>query len=100
MEVSLGSKGIENGDYTRYTSTLTEKGKSVYCKKEKVEDIRINQFDNGWEAFSGTESGLNGDVQEEDIEVANPKIEHSSSLGKRKRNKKLLFGGMFITMLF
>ena len=88
MEVSLGSKGTENGDYTKYTSALTEKGKRVYSKKEKVEDIRINQFDNGWEAFSGTENGLNGDVKDEDIEVANPKIEHSSSLGKRKRSKK------------
>ncbi|XP_057499348.1 protein ALWAYS EARLY 2-like isoform X1 [Actinidia eriantha] len=92
LEVTLGSKGTENGDYTRYKSALTEKGKRVYSKKEKVEDIRINQFDNGWEAFTGTESGLNGDVKEEDIEVANPKIEHSSSLGKRKRKKKLLFG--------
>ncbi|GFZ02984.1 trypsin family protein with PDZ domain-containing protein [Actinidia rufa] len=92
LEVSLGSKGIENGDYTRYISALTEKGKRVYSKKEKVENIRINQFDNGWEAFSGTENGLNGDVKDKDIEVANPKIEHSSSLGKRKRSKKLLFG--------
>ncbi|PSS24589.1 Protein ALWAYS EARLY like isoform 2 [Actinidia chinensis var. chinensis] len=92
LEITLGSKGTENGDYTRYKSALTEKGKRVYSKKEKVEDIRINQFDNGWEAFTGTESGLNGDAKEEDIEVANPKIEHSSSLGKRKRKKKLLFG--------
>ncbi|PSS10124.1 Protein ALWAYS EARLY like [Actinidia chinensis var. chinensis] len=92
LEVSLGSKGIENGDYTRYISALTEKGKRVYSKKEKVEKIRINQFDNGWEAFSGTGNGLNGDVKDKDIEVANPKIEHSPSLGKRKRSKKLLFG--------
>ncbi|XP_057512836.1 protein ALWAYS EARLY 2-like [Actinidia eriantha] len=92
LEVSLGSKRIENGDYTGYISALTEKGKRVYSKKEKVENIRINQFDNGWEAFSGTENGLNGDVKDKDIVVANPKIEDSSSLGKRKRSKKLLFG--------
>ncbi|KAL7205231.1 hypothetical protein ACSBR2_018211 [Camellia fascicularis] len=104
LEGSLGSRGAKNGDYARNTSALTDKGvgivdiyqkgKKVYRRKGNVEDIRINQFDDGREACSGTEEGLNvSDVKGGvDIEVTNSKIEHSSSLGKRKRNKKLFFG--------
>uniref|UniRef100_A0A5B6ZU57 SANT domain-containing protein n=1 Tax=Davidia involucrata TaxID=16924 RepID=A0A5B6ZU57_DAVIN len=106
LEGSLGSRGAENGDYARdITSALMgiegvgtvevyQKGKKFYRKKEKVEDIRINQFDDGREACSGTEEGLDvSDVKGKiDIEVTNVKIERSSSQGKRKRNKKLFFG--------
>ncbi|KAL7235191.1 hypothetical protein ACSBR1_018644 [Camellia fascicularis] len=104
LKGSLGSRGAKNGDYARNTSALTDKGvgivdiyqkgKKVNRRKGNVEDIRINQFDDGREACSGTEEGLNvSDVKGGvDIEVTNSKIEHSSSLGKRKRNKKLFFG--------
>ncbi|KAA8536869.1 hypothetical protein F0562_029347 [Nyssa sinensis] len=106
LEYSLGSRGAENGDYVRdITSALmgiegvgtvevSQKGKKFYRKKGKVENIRINQFDDGREACSGTEEGpavsdVKGTV---DIEVTNVKIEGTYSQGKRKRNKKLFFG--------
>ncbi|KAA8545133.1 hypothetical protein F0562_019978 [Nyssa sinensis] len=83
LEGSLSSRGAENGDYARDTSALMDiegagmaevyqKGRKFNRKKEKVEDIKINQFDDGREACSGTEEDL-------DIEITNAKIERSSS---------------------
>lgn len=99
LEGSVGSRGAENGDYAKDTSSLMDmegvgtvevhkKGKKFYRKKEKVED------DDGGEACSGTEEGVNvnslkGKV---DIEVSNAKAEQVSSQGQRKRSKKLFFG--------
>ncbi|KAF4369691.1 hypothetical protein F8388_015778 [Cannabis sativa] len=62
FEGSVGSRGAENGDYGKDTSSLMamegvgtvevhQKGKKFYGKKEKVED------DDGGEACSGTEEG-------------------------------------------
>ncbi|PON37845.1 Protein LIN-9/Protein ALWAYS EARLY [Trema orientale] len=99
FEGSVGSRGAENGDYGKDTSSLMDmegvgtvevhrKGKKFYGKKEKVED------DDGGEACSGTEEGLNvsslkGKV---DVEVSNAKAERVSPQGQRKRSKKLFFG--------
>ncbi|KAL5566063.1 hypothetical protein UlMin_029227 [Ulmus minor] len=105
FEGSIGSRGAENGDYAKDTSPLLDmegigtvevnrKGKKFYRKKEKVEATGNHQFDDGGEACSGTEEGLNvsalkGKV---DIEVSNAKEERFSPRVQRKRSKKLFFG--------
>lgn len=102
FEGSVGSRGAENGDYGKDTSSLVDmegvgtvevhrKGKKFYGKKEKVED------DDGGEACSGTEEGLNvsslkGKV---DVEVSNARTDRVSPQSQRKRSKKLFFGGTF-----
>lgn len=108
LEGSVGSRGAENGDYAKDTSSVMDmegvgtvevhkKGKKFYRKKEKVED------DDGGEACSGTEEGVNvnslkGKV---DVEVSNAKAEQVSSQGQRKRSKKLFFGGApFLLSIF
>ncbi|KAM3704851.1 hypothetical protein ACJW31_03G037000 [Castanea mollissima] len=106
LEGSIGSRGVENGDYARDTSSLMDmegvgtvevrrKGKKFYRKKEKVQDIANHQYDDGGEACSGTEEGLNSGVSKGkfDIEVSNSKSERFSPQGQRKRSKKLSFGG-------
>lgn len=110
LEGSIGSRGVENGDYARDTSSLMDmegvgtvevrrKGKKFYRKKEKVQDIANHQYDDGGEACSGTEEGLNSGVTKGkfDIEVSNSKSERFSPQGQRKRSKKLSFGGTFLT---
>ncbi|KAM4108320.1 hypothetical protein ACJW30_03G038100 [Castanea mollissima] len=105
LEGSIGSRGVENGDYARDTSSLMDmegvgtvevrrKGKKFYRKKEKVQDIANHQYDDGGEACSGTEEGLNSGVSKGkfDIEVSNSKSERFSPQGQRKRSKKLSFG--------
>ncbi|KAL0005955.1 hypothetical protein SO802_013516 [Lithocarpus litseifolius] len=106
LEGSIGSRGVENGDYARDTSSLMDmegvgtvevrrKGKKFYRKKEKVQDIANHQYDDGGEACSGTEEGLDSGVPKGkfDIEVSNSKSERFSPQGQRKRSKKLSFGG-------
>lgn len=106
LEGSIGSRGVENGDYARDTSSLMDmegvgtvevrrKGKKFYRKKEKVQDIANHQYDDGGEACSGTEEGLNSGVSKGkfDIEVSISKSERFSPQGQRKRSKKLSFGG-------
>lgn len=105
FEGSVGSRGAENGDYGKDTSSLVDmegvgtvevhrKGKKFYGKKERVED------DDGGEACSGTEglnvSSLKGKV---DAEVSNAKAERVSPQSQRKRSKKLFFGGTFYYFL-
>lgn len=100
LEVSIGSKGAETGDYARDslegvgTVEINWKGKKFYGKKEKAKDIGNHQFDDGGEACSGTEEGLNVSSRgKDDIEVSNTKGERFSPQGQRKRSKKLYFGG-------
>ncbi|XP_056166610.1 protein ALWAYS EARLY 2-like isoform X2 [Syzygium oleosum] len=104
LEGSIGSRGTENGDYEKYTRSLTDiegvgtvevcrKGKKFYGKKEKVEVLEEKEFEDGGGACSGTEEGgndnsLKGKVK---FEVSNEKIEHSHQT-PRKRSKKLFFG--------
>ncbi|KAK9265918.1 hypothetical protein L1049_012597 [Liquidambar formosana] len=66
----------------------------VYGKKDKVEDIGNDQFDDGREACSGTEEGLDVSAVKGivDIEVTRAKIDRPSPQGQRKRSKKLFFG--------
>ncbi|XP_041020080.1 protein ALWAYS EARLY 2 isoform X2 [Juglans microcarpa x Juglans regia] len=98
---SIRSRGAENGDNARDTSSLMDmegvgtvevhkQGRKSY-RKEKVEDIGNNQYDDGCEACSGTEEGINfGSLQGKvDIEVSNTKSERFSVHGQRKRSKKL-----------
>ncbi|KAL6964762.1 hypothetical protein U1Q18_035819, partial [Sarracenia purpurea var. burkii] len=110
FEGSLVTKGAENGDYTSDGSALRDvkgvhmvevyqKGKRVHSKKEKVDEISIDEFDDVQEACSGSENDLNlSKVKGEVIEVANPKTEHSSPLGKRKRSKRLFIGGILYSI--
>ncbi|XP_024026911.1 protein ALWAYS EARLY 2 [Morus notabilis] len=99
LEGSVGSRGAENGDYAKDTSSLVDmegvgtvevhrKGKKFYRKKEKVED------DDGGEACSGTEEGVNVSSLKgkADAEVSNIKAERVSPQVQRKRSKKLFFG--------
>ncbi|KAF1880355.1 hypothetical protein Lal_00048992 [Lupinus albus] len=104
LEGSMESRGAENGEYVRDSSSLMDmegkdsvvlqKGKMIYRKKERVVNIGNHQLDDGGEACSGTEEGLSfsslkGKV---DIEVNNAKLEQPSLKSKRKRSKKLFFG--------
>lgn len=111
LEGSIGSRGAENGDYAKDSSSLLDmegvgtvevhrKGKKFYRKKEKIEDMENDQFDDGGEACSGTEEGLNaialkGQVE---VEVSNSKAKRFSPQGQRKKSKELFFGGTFIIM--
>lgn len=104
FEGSFGSRGAWNGIYARHGSSVMDeegvgtievyrKGRKINEKREKIENIRIDPFDDGREACTGTGeaislSNVGGKV---DTEVANENSERSS-LGKRKRNKKLFFG--------
>ncbi|KAM7473953.1 hypothetical protein LguiB_021196 [Lonicera macranthoides] len=100
LEGSLGSRGPENGDNGRDTSTFMDtegfgtievhqKGKKFF---ESKENVRFNQYEDGHVASSGTEGLCFGDVQgKADIEVRSAKIDMSTYQGKRKKNKKLLF---------
>ncbi|KAL6278601.1 hypothetical protein ACE6H2_022202 [Prunus campanulata] len=99
LEGSIGSKGAETGDYARDslegvgTVEINWKGKKFYGKKEKAKDVGNHQFDDGGEACSGTEEGLNVSSRgKDDIEVSNTKGERFSPQGQRKRSKKLYFG--------
>ncbi|KAM5561232.1 protein ALWAYS EARLY 2 [Rosa sericea] len=104
LEGSIGSRGAETGDYARDSSSLMDmegvgtveinrKGKKVYGKKEKVKDIRNHQFDDGGEACSGTEEGLNVSTKGKvDIEVSDAKGDWFSSQVQRNESKKLYFG--------
>ncbi|XP_058224285.1 protein ALWAYS EARLY 2-like [Rhododendron vialii] len=106
LEGSLGFRVEENGGYTREISALRnkksfgvlklyKKGKQVYIKRRKSDNIRIDHCGDDWKSCSHMGNGLNDtDMKEDiDIEVSNPRLEQSS-LGKckTKRNKKLFFG--------
>lgn len=108
FEGSIGSRGAENGDYAKDTSSLMDmegvgtvevhrKRKKFYRKKEKVEDMENHQSDDGGEACSGTEEGLNVNALKGkvDAEFSNVKAERCSPQGLRKRSKKLFFGGTY-----
>ncbi|XP_019441172.1 PREDICTED: protein ALWAYS EARLY 2-like isoform X1 [Lupinus angustifolius] len=104
LEGSMESRGAENGEYVRDSSSLMDmegkdsfvlqKGKMIYRKKERVVNIGNHQLDDGGEACSGTEEGVSFSSLKEkvDIEVNNAKLEQSSLKSKRKRSKKLFFG--------
>ncbi|XP_016205527.1 protein ALWAYS EARLY 2 isoform X1 [Arachis ipaensis] len=96
MEGSIESRGAENGEQARDTSSLkdmegsgtvevNQKRKKVYRKKERKENVGNHLLDDGGEACSGTEEGLNFSLKEKvDVEVTNAK--------PQKRSKKLFFG--------
>ncbi|CAL0316565.1 unnamed protein product [Lupinus luteus] len=104
LEGSMESRGAENGEYVRDSSSLMDmegkdsvvlqKGKMIHSKKERVVNIGNHQLDDGGEACSGTEEGLSFSSLKEkvDVEVNNAKLEQSSLKSKRKRSKKLFFG--------
>ncbi|KAK4273456.1 hypothetical protein QN277_021853 [Acacia crassicarpa] len=105
LEGSVESGEAENGEYARDTSPLMDmegfgtvevhqKGKKIYRKKERAENVRSYQLDDGGEACSGTEEGLyfNSLKEKVDSEVTNAKPEQFSPQGQRKRSKKLFFG--------
>lgn len=109
MEGSLESKGAENGEYVRDTSSLIDmegtstagvllkKGK-FYRKKEKVESIGNDQLDDGGEACSGTEEGLSfRSLKENNMEGTNERLGQFSPTSQRKKSQKLFFGGNIVT---
>lgn len=111
MEGSVESRGAENGEYARDISSLMDmegvgtveihrKGKKIYRKRERVENVENHLFDDGGEACSGTEEGVNiSSLREKfDNEVTNAKPEQSSPKDQRKRSKKLYFGGNYVIM--
>ncbi|XP_045820604.1 protein ALWAYS EARLY 3 isoform X2 [Trifolium pratense] len=101
LEGSLESRGAENGEYVRDTSSLMDmegvsntrvllKGGKFYRKKERVENVGNYQLDDGGEACSGTEEGLSfSSLKEKNMEVTNEKLEQFSPRSQRKRSKKL-----------
>ncbi|GAU42810.1 hypothetical protein TSUD_34540, partial [Trifolium subterraneum] len=103
LEGSLESRGAENGEYVRDTSSLMDmegmsntrvllKGGKFYRKKERVENVGNSQLDDGGEACSGTEEGLSfSSLKEKNMEVTNEKLEQFSP-SQRKRSKKLFCG--------
>lgn len=84
------------------TVEVHQKGKKFYRKKQKVEDRENHQSDDGGEACSGTEEGLNVNALngKVDAEFSNVKAERFSLQGQRKRSKKLFFGGTYHLHLF
>ncbi|XP_050384391.1 protein ALWAYS EARLY 2 isoform X2 [Argentina anserina] len=91
LEGSVGSRGAETGDYTRDSSFLMDmEGVGTVeinrkGKKDKAKDIRNHQFDDGGEACSGTEEGLNVSTKGKlDIEASNAKGDRFSSQVRRK----------------
>lgn len=72
-----------------------KKPKKFCIKKEKVEDVRSSQFDDGGEACSGTEGGLVfGSLKKRnDFEALCVKSERFSPHSHKRRSKKLFFGG-------
>ncbi|KAE9598128.1 putative transcription factor MYB/SANT family [Lupinus albus] len=102
LEGSIESRGAENGECSRDTSSLLDLGsiatvevhqkrENNYRKKGSVENVGNHFLDNGGEACSGTE-GLNLSLKGKvDIEVTNANPEKLSQKGQRKRSKKLLF---------
>jgi hypothetical protein len=108
LEGSLESRGAENGEYVRDTSSLIDmegmsntrvllKGGKFYRKKERVENVGNYQLDDGGEACSGTEEGLSfSSLKEKNMEVTNEKLEQFTP-SQRKRSKKLFCGGNSVT---
>ncbi|KAJ1417119.1 SANT/Myb domain [Sesbania bispinosa] len=75
------------------TVKVHQKGKKNYGKKERGETVGNHLLDEGGEACSGTEEGLNFSLKEKvDIEVTKAKPEQFSLKGQRKRSKKLFSG--------
>ncbi|CAI8603455.1 unnamed protein product [Vicia faba] len=104
VEGSLESRGAENGEYARDTSSLIDmegtstagvllkKGK-FYRKKEKLENIGNDQLDDGGEACSGTEEGLSvRSLKENNMEGTNERLEQFSPTSQRKKSQNLFFG--------
>ncbi|KAL5783706.1 hypothetical protein ACOSP7_008735 [Xanthoceras sorbifolium] len=102
-EGRIESKRSENGTYAGDTNSLMDmegvgtvevhrKGKKIYGKKMKVDEVRSSLSDDGAEACSGTEEGLGATKGKVDIEVSNVKNERFSQRGQKKRSKKLFFG--------
>lgn len=107
MEGSVESRGAENGEYARDTSSkmnmegigtveVHQKGKKIYRKKEKRETVGNHLLDDGGEACSGTEEGLSFRLKEKfHTKDTNARLEHTSLKGQRKKSKKLFSGGNF-----
>ncbi|KAK7277936.1 hypothetical protein RJT34_22956 [Clitoria ternatea] len=105
LEGSMESRGAENGEYARDSSSLMDmegvgtvevcqKGGKFYRKKERVENTGNHQLDDGGEACSGTEEGLSfrslkGKVN---VEATNDKLEQFSPKSQKRRSKKLFSG--------
>ncbi|GAV63149.1 LOW QUALITY PROTEIN: DIRP domain-containing protein [Cephalotus follicularis] len=102
-----GSVGIRESEYEAYardskslmdmegvgTVEIHRKGKKIYGKKVRMEEIGNDHSDDGGEACSGTEEGLKGCALKGnvDTEVSNAKSAQFSP-ESRKSSKKLLFG--------
>ncbi|XP_031260660.1 protein ALWAYS EARLY 2 isoform X2 [Pistacia vera] len=97
-----GSRKPENGFSARDRSSMPmegvgtvevhRKGKKIYRKKMKVEEVRNSLSDDGAEACSGTEEGTSALKGKADTEVLNAKHERFPPRGQRKKKKKLFFG--------
>ncbi|XP_057439379.1 protein ALWAYS EARLY 2-like isoform X2 [Lotus japonicus] len=104
LEGSVESRGAENGEYARDTSSkmnmegigtveVHQKGKKIYRKKEKRETVGNHLLDDGGEACSGTEEGLSFRLKEKfHTKDTNARLEHTSLKGQRKKSKKLFSG--------
>ncbi|CAH9148846.1 unnamed protein product [Cuscuta epithymum] len=95
MDEDEGSMEADTGELHRLMETgrTIQKGSWVSGKKSEIDVTSETKFVDNKEACSGTEEGYRLDVvrTEHDMEVADEKVLRASSLGLRKRSKKVLF---------
>ncbi|CAH9131290.1 unnamed protein product [Cuscuta epithymum] len=95
MDENEGSMEADTGELHRLRETgrTIQKGSRVSGKKSETDVTSDAKFVDNKEACSGTEEGYRLDVvsTEHDMEVADEKVLNASSLGLRKRSKKVLF---------
>ncbi|XP_044482758.1 protein ALWAYS EARLY 2 isoform X2 [Mangifera indica] len=88
---SAGDKGSMHMEGVG-TVEVHRKGKKIYRKRMKVEEVRNSLSDDGAEACSGTEEGMNTPKGKDDPEVLNAKDERFPRRGQRKKKGNLFFG--------
>lgn len=98
MDEDEGSMEADTGEVSRNRTLLEtgrtmQKGRRLSGRKLEIDDTGDNHFDDIKEACSGTEEGYRlGAVKgKHDKEVAGERVSRASSLGLRKRSKKVLF---------
>nr|GMD85305.1 protein ALWAYS EARLY 3-like [Ipomoea batatas] len=98
MDEDEGSMEADTGEVSRNRTLLEtgrtmQKGRRLSGRKLEIDDTGDNHFDDIKEACSGTEEGYRlGAVKgKHDQEVAGERVSRASSLGLRKRSKKVLF---------
>ncbi|KAK2642790.1 hypothetical protein Ddye_024553 [Dipteronia dyeriana] len=99
----IENKRPKNGTYAVDTNSLIDmegvgtvdvhrKGKMIYGKKTKDEEVRSSLSDDGAEACRGTEEGLGATKGKAAIEVSNVKNERSLNKVRKREARNCFFG--------